>query len=148
MPTSKHQPSDNFFGLTTQEDYRSPLKDLKRRTRNHADASQGGAERLDATNTVDLDETARIAESLVHDGANGIMALGTMGECATLSQNDYEAYVDCLVKTVRGRIPTFVGTTALGGHEIARRIKFVKGLGATELLLAFPCGSRPRSIWR
>jgi dihydrodipicolinate synthase/N-acetylneuraminate lyase len=97
-----------------------------------------GADRLDATNTVDLDETARLAESLVRDGATGIMALGTMGECATTSPNDYEGYVDCLLKTVRGRIPTFVGTTALGGHEIARRIKFVKGLGATGTLLGVP----------
>ncbi|HVO96377.1 MAG TPA: dihydrodipicolinate synthase family protein [Terriglobales bacterium] len=97
-----------------------------------------GADRLEATNTVDLDETARIAESLVRDGANGIMALGTMGECATTSQSDYEVYVDCLLKTVRGRIPTFVGTTALGGHEIARRIKFVKERGATGTLLGIP----------
>ena len=37
-----------------------------------------GADRLDATNTVDLDETARLSESLVRDGAAGIMALGTM----------------------------------------------------------------------
>ncbi len=97
-----------------------------------------GAERLDATDTVDLDETARLAEQLVRDGANGIMALGTMGECATTSQADYETYVDCLLKTVRGRIPTFVGTTALGGHEIARRIKFVKERGATGTLLGIP----------
>jgi dihydrodipicolinate synthase/N-acetylneuraminate lyase len=97
-----------------------------------------GADRLDATNTVDLDETARLAESLVRDGAAGIMALGTMGECATTSQADYESYVDCLIKTVRGRIPTFVGTTALSGHEIARRIKFVKNLGATGTLLGIP----------
>jgi dihydrodipicolinate synthase/N-acetylneuraminate lyase len=97
-----------------------------------------GAERLDATNTVDLDETARLAESLVRDGANGIMALGTMGECATTSHADYEAYVDCLLKTVRGRIPTFVGTTSLSGHEIARRIKFVKERGATGTLLGIP----------
>src|SRR5437660_5928988 len=97
-----------------------------------------GADRLDATNTVDLDETARLTESLVRDGATGIMALGTMGECATTSQSDYEAYVDCLLKAVRGRIPTFVGTTALGGHEIARRIRFVKERGATGTLLGIP----------
>src|SRR5438094_8806549 len=84
-----------------------------------------GADRLDATDTVDLDETARLAESLVRDGATGIMALGTMGECATTSPSDYEAYVDCLLRTVRGRVPTFVGTTALGRHGIARRIQFV-----------------------
>jgi len=82
-----------------------------------------GADRLDAANTVDLDETARLTESLVRDGATGIMALGTMGECATTS---------------RGRIPTFVGTTALGGHEIARRIRFVKERGATGTLLGIP----------
>src|SRR5512145_310773 len=97
-----------------------------------------GADRLDATNTVDLDETARLAESLVRDGANGIMALGTMGECATTAPAAYEAFVDCLLKTVRGRIPTFVGTTSLSGHEIARRIKFVKERGATGTLLGIP----------
>src|SRR5918992_3010908 len=96
------------------------------------------ADRLDAANTVDLDETARLAESLVRDGATGIMALGTMGECATTSPSDYEAFVDCLLSTVRGHIPTFVGTTALGGHEIARRIRFVKERGATGTLLGIP----------
>jgi len=102
-----------------------------------------GAERLDAVNTVDLDETARLAESLVRDGATGIMALGTMGECATTSDSDYEAFVDCLLKTVRGRIPTFVGTTALGGHEVARRIRFVKERGATGTLLGIPMWQPP-----
>src|ERR671925_1091052 len=97
-----------------------------------------GAERLDATNTVDLDETARLTESLIRDGASGIMARGTMGECATTSQGDYEAFVDCLLKTIRDRIPTFVGTTALGGHEVARRIRFVKERGATGTLLGIP----------
>jgi len=100
--------------------------------------AQDGADRLDAMNTVDLDETARLAESLVRDGATGIMALGTMGECATTSHSDYEVFVDCLLKTVRGRIPTFVGTTALSGHDIARRIKFVKERGATGTLLGIP----------
>ena len=100
--------------------------------------AKDGADRLDATDTVDLDETARLAESLVRDGATGIMALGTMGECATTSQSDYEVFVDCLLKTVRGRIPTFVGATALSGHDTARRIKFVKERGATGTLLGIP----------
>jgi trans-o-hydroxybenzylidenepyruvate hydratase-aldolase len=97
-----------------------------------------GADRPDAANTVNLDETARLAERLITDGATGIMALGTMGECATVSNSDYEAFVDCLLKTVRGRIPTFVGTTALGTHEIVRRIRFVKERGATGTLLGIP----------
>jgi dihydrodipicolinate synthase/N-acetylneuraminate lyase len=113
-------------------------KDLKGALAIMPTPAKEGADRLDAVNTVDLDETARLAESLVRDGATGIMALGTMGECATVSQSDYESFVDCLLKTVRGRIPTFVGTTALGGHEIARRIRFVKERGATGTLLGIP----------
>jgi dihydrodipicolinate synthase/N-acetylneuraminate lyase len=97
-----------------------------------------GADRITATNTVDLEETSRLADSLIHDGATGIMALGTMGECATLSQSDYEAFVDCLLQAVGGRVPTFIGTTSLGGHEIARRIRFVKERGATGTLLGIP----------
>ena len=110
--------------------------------------ARDGADSLDAVDTVDLDETARLAESLVRDGVAGIMVLGTMGECATVSRNDYEAYVTCLLETVRGRVPTFVGTTALGGHEIAQRIRFVKDRGATGTLLASPCGSRRPWTWR
>src|SRR5262249_11859480 len=90
-----------------------------------------GADRPDAVDTVNLDETAHLAERLIRDGATAFMALGTMGECATLAQKDYEAFVDCLLTTVRGRVPTFVGTTALGTHEIVRRIRFAKEHGAT-----------------
>ena len=100
--------------------------------------ARDGAESLDAVDTVDLDETARLAECLVSDGVAGIMVLGTMGECATVSRSDYEAYVTCLLETVGGRVPTFVGTTALGGHEIAQRIRFVKDRGATGTLLGIP----------
>jgi len=100
--------------------------------------AKDGADRWDATHTVDLDETARLAERLIADGADGIIALGTMGECATLCPEDYEQFVDCLLSTVKQRVPTFVGTTALGTHEIVKRIRFVKARGATGTLLGIP----------
>jgi trans-o-hydroxybenzylidenepyruvate hydratase-aldolase len=92
----------------------------------------------DAVGTVDLDETARMVHRLIDDGAAGLMALGTLGECATLSQPDYEAFVDCLLSEVGGRIPTYVGTTSLGTHEVVRRIRFIKERGATGTLLGLP----------
>lgn len=97
-----------------------------------------GAESVLATDTVDLDETARLVEQVIKDGAGSIMALGTTGECATLSDEDYRSFVDCLLSTVRGRIPTFVGATALGTHEMVKRIKFVKEQGASATLLGIP----------
>lgn len=93
---------------------------------------------LDAQNTVDLEETERLVNRLIADGANGLIALGTTGECATLSNPDYESFVSCLLEVVGKRVPTFVGTSALGGHEVSRRMKLVKDRGGDGTLLGPP----------
>lgn len=100
--------------------------------------AKAGAERLSAHNTVDLDETARVVNAMIDDGCKGLIALGTTGECATLSQDDYEAFTRCLVETAGKRVPTFVGTSAMGGHEVARRMKFIGECGADGTLLGLP----------
>lgn len=97
-----------------------------------------GAEHVLARDTVDLDETARCVEALISDGCDGLIALGTTGECATLSQEDYDAFVACLIETTRKRVPLFVGTSALGGYEVARRMRLVSSLGAEGTLLGLP----------
>lgn len=100
--------------------------------------SNPGANRLDAVNTVALDETARVVNRLVADGVSGLIILGTTGECATLSQADYEAFAGCVLETAARRIPTIVGTTALGGHEVVRRMKFARDNRAEGVLLGLP----------
>lgn len=97
-----------------------------------------GADRLLAKDTVDLDETERMVNALIDDGCSGLIALGTTGECATLSQQDYEAFVSCFLDTASRRVPTFIGATSLGGHEIARRLKFLEDSGADGTLLGLP----------
>ncbi|GAA1857809.1 dihydrodipicolinate synthase family protein [Actinomadura bangladeshensis] len=97
-----------------------------------------GAERLDARNTVDVDETARVVDQLVRDGASGIIAVGTTGECPALSEEDFDVVVDTVVEAVAGRVPTFVGATGAGGHGTARRLRKVAGSGATGALLGLP----------
>lgn len=97
-----------------------------------------GANRLDARDTVDLDETARLVNALIKDGISGLIALGTTGECATLSRSDYKAFASCVLETADRRIPTFIGASALGGHEVAARIKFIRERGADGTLLGLP----------
>lgn len=97
-----------------------------------------GAEKLGATGTVDLDESERLIDALIRDGSSGLIVLGTTGECATLSNADYEAFVDCVCGTVKKRIPTYVGATALGGHEVHRRLRFAQERGADGSLLGLP----------
>lgn len=97
-----------------------------------------GAQLLLTRDTVDLEETARVVDALIADGCDGLIALGTTGECATLSQQDYDAFVGCLVESTRRRVPLFIGTSALGGHEVARRMRLVADHGAEGTLLGLP----------
>ncbi|MEA2907751.1 MAG: trans-o-hydroxybenzylidenepyruvate hydratase-aldolase [Alphaproteobacteria bacterium] len=100
--------------------------------------AKADAARLDARDTVDLDESARLVDALIADGVSGLIALGTTGECATLSRSDYEAFADCVLQTVDRRIPTFIGASALGGHEVASRMAFIRERGADGTLLGLP----------
>ncbi len=103
-----------------------------------ATPAREGADRWDAINTVDLDESRRLVNRLLDDGVSGLIALGTTGECATLVREDYETFVDCVLATVNRRIPTFIGTSALGLHEVVRRMRFIRERGADGTLLGLP----------
>lgn len=103
-----------------------------------ATPAKEGADRWDATDTVDLEETARVTESLIQDGCSGLLALGTTGECATLTEAEFEAFTDCVVSTVNKRVPILVGATALGTHETVRRMRFLRDCGADGTMLGLP----------
>src|ERR1700744_4995442 len=100
--------------------------------------SKPGADRADAVDTVDLEETARVVDKLIKDGSDALIVLGTPGECATLTRSEYEAFVDTVLTTVNKRIPCFIGTTALGTHEVVYRTKFAQDRGADGILLGMP----------
>ncbi|MBV8157036.1 MAG: dihydrodipicolinate synthase family protein [Dyella sp.] len=103
-----------------------------------ATPAKDNASQLDAINTVDLDETERLVEALIRDGSTGLIVLGTTGECATLSDPDYRSFAACVLETVKHRIPTIVGATAMGGHEVVRRLHYIRDLGADGTLLGLP----------
>jgi dihydrodipicolinate synthase/N-acetylneuraminate lyase len=100
--------------------------------------AKDGADHWSATDTVNLEETERVVNALIRDGVSGLIVLGTTGECATLTSSEYDAFTDCVLSTVRKRIPTFVGTTALGTHEVVRRTRFAQERGADGVLLGLP----------
>ncbi len=97
-----------------------------------------GADRMDAVDTVDLEETERLVHRLIADGTSGLIALGTTGECATLTPAEYDGFVKCVLSVVAKRVPTFIGCTALGAHEAVRRIAAARALGADGVLLGMP----------
>jgi len=90
------------------------------------------------TDTVDLDETARAVEGLVDAGIDGILSLGTLGECATLTWDEKKKFIATAVEATRGRIPFFAGTTSLGTRETVEQTREAYRLGARGTMLGLP----------
>ena len=97
-----------------------------------------GSNKWDATETIDLGETSKLVDKLILDGASGLIALGTTGECATLTTEEYTEFTKCVLSTINHRVPCFIGATALGTHEVIKRLKFIQKEGADGSLLGLP----------
>lgn len=96
-----------------------------------------------AENTVDLDETARVVEQLIAAGVNGILSLGTFGECATLTWQEKRDFIATAVETVRGRVPYFAGTTSLNTRETVRQTREARDIGIDGTMLGPPMWCYP-----
>ncbi|MGA0542615.1 dihydrodipicolinate synthase family protein [Neotabrizicola sp. VNH66] len=105
--------------------------------------SKPGASDPNAVDTVDLDEAARAAEALVAAGVDGILSLGTLGEAATTTWEEKEAFMRTLVETVRGRIPVFGGTTALNTRDTIRMTRAAREIGVDGVMLGLPMWVQP-----
>jgi trans-o-hydroxybenzylidenepyruvate hydratase-aldolase len=96
-----------------------------------------------AGDTVDLDETARVVEALIEAGVDGLLSLGTFGECSTLTWDEKRAFMNTVVQTARGRIPYFGGTTSLNTRETVRQTRAAFDLGVDGTMLGPPMWCYP-----
>jgi trans-o-hydroxybenzylidenepyruvate hydratase-aldolase len=108
-----------------------------------ATPAKAGASDWRAQDTVDLDETARVVEALIAAGIDGLLSLGTFGECSTLTWEEKRSFIATVVETVRGRIPYFGGTTSLNTRETIRQTKAVLDLGVDGTMLGPPMWCYP-----
>jgi trans-o-hydroxybenzylidenepyruvate hydratase-aldolase len=96
-----------------------------------------------AEDTVDLDETARVVEELIKAGVDGLLSLGTFGECATLTWEEKRAFMATVVETVRGRVPYFGGTSSLNTRETVRQTRAAHDIGVDGTMLGPPMWCYP-----
>ncbi|MEA2984077.1 MAG: trans-o-hydroxybenzylidenepyruvate hydratase-aldolase [Alphaproteobacteria bacterium] len=96
-----------------------------------------------AEDTVDLDETVRVVEALIDAGVDGLLSLGTFGECATLTWEEKRAFMATVVETVRGRVPYFAGTSSLNTRETVRQTGAAHDLGVDGTMLGPPMWCYP-----
>ncbi|MFO1426516.1 MAG: dihydrodipicolinate synthase family protein [Steroidobacteraceae bacterium] len=96
-----------------------------------------------ATDTVDHDEAARAVEGLIAAGVDGILSLGTLGECATLRWEEKRAFIATMVEAARGRVPVFAGTSTLSTRETVEQTRIARDIGADGTMLGPPMWNKP-----
>src|SRR3990167_718531 len=92
---------------------------------------------------VDFEALARLVEWQIEQGIDGIVAVGTTGESATLAVDEHVAVIAAVVKAARGRVPVVAGA---GGNATAEALELTKAsedAGADALLHVTPYYNRP-----
>ena len=92
-----------------------------------------------------LDNAAleRVIEFHAGNGTDGIVAVGTTGESATLSEGEHCDVIRRVVDYVRGRIPVIAGTGANSTVEAIRLTRCAREAGADACLLVTPYYNKP-----
>jgi dihydrodipicolinate synthase/N-acetylneuraminate lyase len=88
--------------------------------------------------SVDHDFVARHAAWMVDAGCTGIVALGSLGEGATLTEGEKRAILQTCVKAVGQRVPVVAGISALSTAEAVRLAKTAAESGCQGLMVLPP----------
>jgi 4-hydroxy-tetrahydrodipicolinate synthase len=92
---------------------------------------------------IDWDAFARLIEFHVDAGTDGIVAVGTTGESATLDEAEHIETVRRSVEFARGRVPVIAGTGANSTTEAIQLTSAAKAVGADACLLVTPYYNKP-----
>lgn len=78
------------------------------------------------------------AEWLVENGCTGIVALGSLGEGATLNFDEKIAVVSTFVKAMKGKAPVIASISSLSTSEAVAIAKAAEGTGCQALMVLPP----------
>jgi len=98
---------------------------------------------MDENGLVDFNTLKKLVDWHVKEGTNGIVAVGTTGESATLEIEEHLEVVKSVVKYADGRIPIIAGS---GSNSTAQAIKTTSEsykIGADYSLLVTPYYNKP-----
>src|SRR5262249_19543737 len=88
--------------------------------------------------SVDIEFVARHAAWMVDHGCTGIVALGSLGEGATLTEPEKLTILQTAVKAVGHRVPVVAGVSALSTAEAVRLAKSAADHGCRGLMVLPP----------
>lgn len=92
---------------------------------------------------VDWDALKRLVEWHIEQGTDGIVAVGTTGESATLGVSEHSSVIRFVVDQAANRIPIIAGTGANSTAEAIVLTRAAKEAGADACLLVTPYYNKP-----
>ena len=93
--------------------------------------------------SVDIKSLAQLVEFHIENGTDGIVAVGTTGESATLDEHEHCDVIRQVVEMVAGRIPVIAGTGSNSTREAITLTRCAKEAGADACLLVTPYYNKP-----
>jgi 4-hydroxy-tetrahydrodipicolinate synthase len=97
---------------------------------------------FDASGGVDEAALRRLIDRLIHDGAHAIAPLGSTGESAYLSDDEWQRVAAISIEQVDKRVPVIVGVSDLTTAGAAARARFADQRGSDAVMLL------PVSYWK
>jgi 4-hydroxy-tetrahydrodipicolinate synthase len=85
--------------------------------------------------TVDHEFVGRHARWMVDNGCTGIVALGSLGEGATLTAREKEQVLATVVKALDGRAPVVAGVSALSTADAVAHARAAEAAGCSGLMV-------------
>jgi 4-hydroxy-tetrahydrodipicolinate synthase len=97
---------------------------------------------FDRDGGVDTATLITLLEKLVGAGVHAIAPLGSTGEAAYLTEDEFDSVVDTTVSTVGHRVPVIVGASDLTTANTIRRARYAQHAGADAVMIL------PVSYWK
>ena len=98
---------------------------------------------MHADGSVDFERLNTLIDWHIANGTDGIVAVGTTGETATLSVQEHLKVMEATIKHVNKRIPVIAGTGANNTKEAIELSKSAEQLGADYTLSVVPYYNKP-----
>jgi 4-hydroxy-tetrahydrodipicolinate synthase len=98
---------------------------------------------MEEDGSLDVASLRRLVEFHVEQGTDGIVAVGTTGESATLDPAEHCEVIRIVVEQVKGRVPVIAGTGANSTSEAISLTREAKAIGADACLLVTPYYNKP-----
>jgi len=98
---------------------------------------------MEEDGSLDVAGLRKLVEFHIEQGTDGIVAVGTTGESATLNPEEHCEVIRRVVEQVNGRVPVIAGTGSNSTAEAIELTREAKSVGADACLLVTPYYNKP-----